>query len=103
MRPIRILVAITTAVLLAAVFWLAPRANDFVKSTGTATRYVAKMTCSCVYVVGRSLEACKTDLPEVTSDLSITLDETNQQVSASVLWFKAVARYEEARGCKLAG
>ena len=77
---------------------------DFVNSTEVAVRYVAKMTCSCIYVVERDVEACTSDLPEVASQISLKNDVEKKQINASVLLFiKARAQYTEGEGCKLVG
>ena len=77
---------------------------DFVNSTGVAVRYVAKMTCSCIYVVERDAGSCASDLPEVASQISLKNDADKSQVNASVLFFiRAKAQYTEGEGCKLVG
>lgn len=77
---------------------------DFVKSTDVAVRYVAKMTCSCIYVVERDAQSCASDLPEVASQISLKNDADKKQVNASVLFFiRAKAQYTEGEGCKLVG
>lgn len=77
---------------------------DALTTASVATRYVAKMTCSCVYVVERDLQACTADLPESTGQVSLENDADNKQVSASVLFLvKAKAQYTEGEGCKLVG
>lgn len=88
---------------LAAIVLLLPGC-DFVKSTDVAARYVAKMTCSCIYVVERDAQSCAADLPEVASQISLKNDADKKQVNASVLFFiKAKAQYTEGEGCKLVG
>lgn len=74
---------------------------EFIKSTKTATRYVAKMTCSCVYVTERSLAQCIADLPEAATQVEVTDNREAKLIEASVLVFNAKASYEEGRGCKL--
>ena len=88
---------------IAAIILLLPGC-DFVKSTDVAVRYVAKMTCSCIYVVERDAGSCASDLPEVASQISVRNDADKAQVKASVLFFiKAKAQYTEGKGCKLVG
>lgn len=67
-----------------------------------ATAYVAKQTCSCLHVGGRSLESCRTDYaPE---DLAlITIATSGQDVRASALGgaVSATARHTPGFGCTI--
>lgn len=105
MGRIKILALLAAVIILPALAWSVLQAidlgRDFAKSADIGARYVAKMTCSCVYVVGRDIDACRAELPEATAGISVDVDDANRRVRASVLWFEATARYREAQGCKL--
>ena len=66
-----------------------------------AVRFVARMSCSCVFVTGRELQACLADLPPEAGWLSVDVDAVAQSVRASALWLQGEARYQEGRGCQL--
>ena len=66
-----------------------------------AARFVARMSCSCVFVTGRELQACRADLPSEARWLSVDVDTVAHRVRASVLWLQGEARYAEGRGCQL--
>jgi hypothetical protein len=66
-----------------------------------ATRFVARMSCSCVFVTGRELQACLADLPPEAGWLSVDVDAVAQSVRASALWLQGEARFQEGRGCQL--
>lgn len=65
----------------------------------TATRFVARMSCSCVFVSGRTLDACLADLPAQAQWMDVALDGAG--IRASVLWIEGRAGFEEGRGCRL--
>jgi hypothetical protein len=66
-----------------------------------AARFVARMSCSCVFVTGRELQACLADLPPEAGWLSVDVDAVAQSVRASALWLQGEARFQEGRGCQL--
>jgi hypothetical protein len=66
-----------------------------------AVRFVARMSCSCVFVTGRELQACLADLPPEAGWLSVDVDAVAQSVRASALWLQGEARFQEGRGCQL--
>lgn len=66
-----------------------------------ATRFVARMSCSCVFVSGRELQSCIADLPDEAAWLPVELDREAGTVTAGALWLKGVAQYSEGRGCRL--
>ena len=66
-----------------------------------AARFVARMSCSCIFVSGRDLPACLADLPPEATWLRVHVDETARRVRANALWLQAEARFEEGRGCQL--
>lgn len=67
----------------------------------TATRFAARMSCSCVFVSGRELAACVADLPAEAGWLDFELDPATRTVAASALWITGVAEFSEGRGCRL--
>jgi hypothetical protein len=66
-----------------------------------ATRFVARMSCSCVFVMKRELADCLGDLPKEASWLDVAADSSAGTVTANALWVDGVARYTEGRGCRL--
>lgn len=63
--------------------------------------YTAKQVCSCVYVSGRSIEACAKE-PEQPADTLVKWTAANGKVTASTLGLAhATARYDEGFGCVL--
>ncbi len=66
-----------------------------------AARFVARMSCSCVFVTGRELQACLADLPREAGWLSVDVDAVVKSVRASALWLQGEARFQEGRGCQL--
>lgn len=66
------------------------------------TTYAAKQTCSCLFVSGRSLEACQADLPGADARRMLTLSVNGHQVKASAYGLvNATATYEEGYGCRV--
>ena len=71
------------------------------RALDNATRFAARLTCSCVFVTGRDLLACIADLPEHADLLDIRIDLPRQSVIARAFWVTGEARFEEGLGCKL--
>jgi hypothetical protein len=65
--------------------------------------YLAKAACSCVYLAGRELEACRADLPTYFSSMEAALLPDGGGVRARTALFdiERVARYGPGRGCRL--
>jgi hypothetical protein len=63
----------------------------------------AKVTCSCVFVDGRSLEACRKDDAPGFDQVSVAVDAQARSVTGSVVGGLIVRRatYSEAYGCTL--
>ncbi len=74
---------------------------DASRALDNATRYAARMSCSCVYVTGRDLQACIADLPPQAQWLGIDVDSGARRVLVRALWAKGSALYTEGRGCRL--
>ena len=67
-----------------------------------ATRFVARMSCSCVFVSGRELPDCIDDLPgESASLLRVAIDQPARRITARALWIEGSAAFEEGKGCTL--
>jgi hypothetical protein len=66
------------------------------------TTYVAKQTCSCMFVSGRSLESCQSDLPAGSNIVNISVRGHEVQASAYGL-VHARAQFEEGYGCRVEG
>lgn len=64
-------------------------------------RYAAKWTCSCVFVSGRSEEACAADLMGGADRLPRKVDHGGRSVEAGLPLLTGRAEYEEGRGCSL--
>jgi hypothetical protein len=65
------------------------------------TTYAAKQTCSCMFVSGRSLQACEADLPGAAGNM-LTLSVSGHQVKASAYGVvHASATFEEGYGCRV--
>jgi hypothetical protein len=63
---------------------------------------VAKVFCSCVFVEGRSVEACQADQPPGFDKIPVTVDATMRTATGSVFGIIARrARYSEQYGCTL--
>lgn len=64
--------------------------------------YVAKQTCSCVFVGGRSLASCRADLMASVDRIEAELLDTGEGVRAWLpLLGERVARHEAPYGCTL--
>lgn len=84
---------------LAAVAW-GGRTVYSTASIGAA--YVAKQTCSCMFVVGRTAQSCSQDYdPEAARLLSVQTDQSSVTVSALAGLFSARAEFETGFGCHL--
>jgi len=67
------------------------------------TTYAAKQTCSCVFVSGRSLEACEADLPAPGAAI-IKLSLVGHHVEANAYGLiHASATFEDGYGCRVDG
>jgi hypothetical protein len=70
---------------------------------GVAAAAMAKVTCSCVFVDGRTLQACRADDPPGFEQVVVDIDE-NAKVAVGGLLGGMVTRratYSEAYGCTL--
>ncbi|HSG35796.1 MAG TPA: hypothetical protein VLA37_14790 [Sphingomonadaceae bacterium] len=66
------------------------------------TSYGARVACSCRYVGGRDLEDCRKDFEPGMELVSLSEDEGDKSVTASVLYLVSqTATYREGPGCVL--
>lgn len=95
---IRFLVsAVVLAVLIGVV--LGPAQTRFADAE-IGARAVAKTACSCIFIAGRDLEACRADDPPGFGLVRASVDEEARAVRASVFWIiRARATYRGAEGC----
>jgi hypothetical protein len=64
------------------------------------TVYVAKQTCSCLFVGGRPMESCRTDYDaEALKPLTVETSESGVKVSALAGLVSAQAKFEPGFGC----
>jgi hypothetical protein len=65
--------------------------------------YAAKQTCSCMFVSGRSLASCQSDLPGGAAGL-VRLSVAGRQVRANAYGLmSASATFEDNYGCRVDG
>ena len=62
--------------------------------------YVAKEVCSCVFVAGRELEACRADIPPSMDRIQVELDKDRVRAFLPGLT-ERIARSEPPFGCVL--
>ena len=64
------------------------------------TVYVAKQTCSCLFVAGRPMDSCRTDYdPAAIKPLTVERLEHGVKVSALAGLVSAQAEFEPGFGC----
>jgi hypothetical protein len=65
--------------------------------------YVAKQICSCVYVGGREVDACRADLLPAMDPIDVQVLADREGVRASVLMgaVERTALHHEGSGCTL--
>jgi hypothetical protein len=64
------------------------------------TVYVAKQTCSCLFVAGRPLDSCYTDFDaDAVRPLDVSVSSNNVTVSALGGLISARAQYDAGYGC----
>lgn len=63
---------------------------------------IAKVACSCVFIDGRSLAACRADDPPGFESVEVQLDEAGKSATGVVLGLiKRRASYQDGYGCVL--
>jgi hypothetical protein len=74
--------------------------RDTFATARVGTVYVAKQTCSCLFVAGRPLDSCYTDFDaEAVRPLDVSVSPDSVTVSALGGLISARARYDEGYGC----
>lgn len=69
---------------------------------GVAAAAMAKVACSCVFVGGRTLDACRADDPPGFEQVAVEIDETGKAAVARLLGvITRRAAYSETYGCTL--
>lgn len=75
-------------------------ARDTFATARIGTTYVAKQTCSCLFVAGRPLDSCSTDFdPEALRSLDVVSGNSAVTVSALGGVISARAEFENGFGC----
>jgi hypothetical protein len=98
MRGKRLLVAIAVVVIVGAVAFRALRLSELAR---LGAGYAAEQTCACLFVGGRSLDSCRTDLDPLARKI-VSLRPGSDEVTASSLGLaSATAHYEKGFGCSL--
>ena len=85
-------------VLAAALAWRQFRVSDLLT---TGAGYSAQQTCACLFVSGRTLESCKTDLDPLARKLVSIRVGANQLTASGLGIATATATYEKGFGCSL--
>ncbi len=63
--------------------------------------YTAQQTCACLFVGGRTLESCMTDLDPLARRLVSVRPGPDEVTASGFGWSSATARYEKGFGCSL--
>ncbi|MFC4308128.1 hypothetical protein ACFPN2_03450 [Steroidobacter flavus] len=75
-------------------------ARDTFATARIGTTYVAKQTCSCLFVAGRPLDSCRTDFdPEALRPLDVVIGGSAVTVSALGGLISSRAQFEKEYGC----
>jgi hypothetical protein len=88
-----------------AVFWVllvvGALAWEWMRDRATVgAGYVAKEVCSCVFVGGRSLDACRADVPATMDRVQVELGADRVKAFVPAL-SERIARHEPPFGCVL--
>jgi hypothetical protein len=89
-------VVVLVALVAAAVFF----GRDTWATAKIGTVYVAKQTCSCLFVAGRPMDSCRTDYdPAALKPLTVATTDSGVKVSALAGLVSAQAQFEPGFGC----
>ena len=92
------MIAVVVVVAIVAIALFAGRGTWATAKIGTV--YVAKQTCSCLFVAGRPLESCRTDYdPEALKPLTVEQSDSGVKVSALAGLVSAQSKFEPGFGC----
>ncbi len=98
-RNVRLAGFVAFAILLAAAFaWRTFRVSALLEA---GAGYSAQQTCACLWVSGRTLESCKTDLDPLARKLVSIRVGANQLTASGLGIATATATYEKGFGCSL--
>lgn len=103
-RPrLSLIVALTT--LLAAAALLALAWTQLAPWPQTGATYLAKQTCSCLFLTGRSEKSCRSDAAAFERRFRLAIDRSGlpktATVTAKMTVFRGEAVYEEGYGCRI--
>ena len=74
--------------------------RDTFATARIGTTYVAKQTCSCLFVAERPIESCRTDFdPEALRSLNVVTSGDGVTVSALGGLISSRSRFERGFGC----
>ena len=95
----RIIAGVVALLLLALFIW---KWGQWQARAAVGAGYGARMTCSCRYVEGRTMDSCKGDTEPGMEIVSVSDDPADQAVTGSVpLLANRTARYKKGFGCLL--
>ena len=95
---VRIAAAVLALLLAAGVAFGPQTYRDVQVGTG----YLAKQMCSCIFVAGRDVDSCRSDMPKSMDDLQATRLEDGEGVRASLFGIaERIARHHPGSGCTL--
>src|SRR4051812_12500808 len=97
-RRAAVLCALAVPLLAGAIAW---RALHLTALGTLGTGYSAQMTCSCLFVSGRTFESCKGELEPLALKIT-SVRPGNGEVTASAFGvFSARSRFTKGAGCSL--
>lgn len=74
--------------------------RDTLATARIGTTYVAKQTCSCLFVAERPLDSCRTDYDdEAVRSLDVVTSDSSVTVSALGGLISSRAEFEQGYGC----
>jgi hypothetical protein len=84
-----------------AMVWVGYNFSSIKGQAELGTSYAAHIACSCRYIEGRPLDACYNDFEPGMGLVSLTDDQKNRRIKASVpMLAAAVAEYRSEFGCQ---
>jgi hypothetical protein len=99
LRRKRVLLGVMAAVAVAAlVAWRELRMSELAQ---IGAGYAAQQTCACIFISGRTLASCKTDLEPLAQKLVSLRVGTDEVTAHSLAIGTATARFEQGFGCSL--
>ena len=101
MNTVKVIKWLAAILLLALVAGFFLVARPLLQFAPLASAYGAKKVCSCVFVAGRDLDACKADFTEDVSAATFILEERAVRVEVLGGRFSERAAYREGLGCAL--